>query len=561
MSNKAKYSLLATLVAFSLAACGGSSSSDNPGNDGGTGGGSGGGGDAPVGLIEPAKDPGQASDQTYSYTLNGLVHYYGLVAGAEVCIDTTRDLQCDDDSPTAITAENGRFNLTVESPFAFPEHFILARFPADMDAANAADSALVNENGEIVLAARGHYNGHINPLTTLETRLYEASLSSFEQNERYAIGRLMISSNYFHSPNDAYHQLFSGETVMTMEALATGNDRVFPLLEEALAYTDDHLAALQAIFAGADSATMQARLMHLGYVGERQLLSSSQRVFAEDNFLTEGNLVHLTSSRQSFDVYNERADEIAWVTETTNGIRFNKGALSDFFRPVDQRCWHLQDNKWVNSNTNDNSYRLIEAISGESDAYRLISEATGVEHEVRFEVVETSGDMFNIALYPWLGLAELNDFDFPEELILVRNTVNESVCFNPNSQGLANATKLFSQMTGNEIVQATSPQLYQSGQFTVDSDYQRITLTQNGFQYDYRIMQLGGAELLMLHTAHAANGASYPNFYTIHNGRVQRANMNGVARLNQGLRQLAIILLEDATAVQLVDYLEEVAAD
>ena len=101
MSNKAKYSLLATLVAFfSLAACGGSSSSDNPGNDGGTGGGSGGGGDAPVGLIEPAKDPGQASDQTYSYTLNGgLVHYYGLVAGAEVCIDTTRDLQCDDDSP------------------------------------------------------------------------------------------------------------------------------------------------------------------------------------------------------------------------------------------------------------------------------------------------------------------------------------------------------------------------------------------------------------------------------------------------------------------------------
>ena len=50
----------------------------------------------------------------------------------------------------------------------------------------------------------------------------------------------MISSNYFHSPNDAYHQLFQWrKLVMTMEALATGNDRVFPLLEEALAYTDE----------------------------------------------------------------------------------------------------------------------------------------------------------------------------------------------------------------------------------------------------------------------------------------------------------------------------------
>ena len=46
---------------------------------------------------------------------------------------------------------------------------------------------------------------------------------------------------------------------------------------------------------------------------------------------------------------------------------------------------------------------------------------------------------------------------YPEELILVRNTVNESVCFNPNSQGPQRMRRsLFSQMTGNEIVQATT---------------------------------------------------------------------------------------------------------
>ena len=66
----------------------------------------------------------------------------------------------------------------------------------------------------------------------------------------------------------------------------------------------------------------------------------------------------------------------------------------------------------------------------------------------------------------------------------------------------------------------------------------------------------------MLHTAHAANGASYPNFYTIHNGRVQRANMNGVARLNQGLRQVSDYPSRRRNCrLQLVDYLEEVAAD
>jgi|GEM_PF-3980337 len=568
MTAKIKLSLLATVVALALAACGGSSGSDDSGSGGGPGNGGGNGGgddgsceDCPVGLVQPAKDPGQPTDQLFTHTLNGRVHYYDSVAGAEVCIDTTRDLQCDEDSPIAITSATGRYDLTIESPYEFAEHFVIARFPANTSNPRPADDLLMSDDGDIVLSARGYYQGHVNTLTTLESWLYDAALSSFEQNEVYAIGRLMISGNYYHSPGDAYNQLFSGQYVLSPEALESGNNRVFPRYQAAMSYTNEPLAALQAIFAGATEDDMAARLTQLGYIGERQPLSDSQRYFAEDNFLEPGNTVHLASTNNSFDVYNERADEVAWVTRSSSGLQFNKGVLSSFFPPTDQRCWHLEEQRWTISDANDGSYSSVEQLSDQPDSYRLVNATDGLEFFVHFEVIDTNSDVFKTALAAWMDPLEFDQYQFPDELVYIRTDTNEGVCISPTSNGMSNASKPFSEMDGGEIVRAINPQLYQSDQFTVDGDYQRITLSQSGFRYDYRVMQLGGAEVLMLHAAHAANADSYPSFYTIYNGRVHRLSNGGVLRQNIGLKQVARMLLDDVMAIDLVDYLETVTSN
>ncbi|MCL4409030.1 MAG: hypothetical protein M1356_01695 [Gammaproteobacteria bacterium] len=563
MAANIKLSLLATVVALSLAACGGSSGSDSPGS-GGPGNGGGNGGDdgscdhCPIGLVEPAKDPGQPTEQLFTHTLNGRVHYYDSVAGAEVCVDTTRDLQCDEDSPIAITSTTGLYDLTIESPYEFAEHFVIARFPADTSNPRPADAALMNDNGDIVLSARGYYQGHVNTLTTLESWLYDPSFSSFEQNELYSIGRLMISRNFSHPAGDAYHQLFSGQHVLSPEALESGNNRVFSRYQAAMAYTDEPLAALQAIFVGATEDDMASRLAHLGYIGERQPLSDSQRHFAEDNFLQPGNAVYIGSSDSSFDVYNERADEVAWVNRNLTQLQFNKGTLSSFLPAIDQRCWHLQEQRWMITNVNDTSYSLVEPVSTEADSYRLISASNGVEFFVHFEVIDTDSDVFKTAFAPWMGPLELDDYPFADELVYVRSNGNEGVCFSPSSNGASDASKPFSEMDGGEIVRAINPQLHQTGEFSVDSDYQRITVNQSGFSYDYRVMQLGGAEVLMLHAVHASNTNSYPGFYTIYNGRVQRLTNGGFLRQNIGFRNMTRVLLDDATAVDLIDHLETV---
>lgn len=508
-------------------------------------------------IWEVGPDPSQAVADRTTFELDGVVGFNAPVAGATVCIDTTRDFTCDADSPTAITAEDGSYRLTVEAPYATAEFMVLASFPyAQLTqglhaSANTSTTTSIFTTGDNVwLSARGYYGGAVNPLTTLEAQQYDASLSYLAQVERYAIARQRVTFLYDLPTNIGWSQLYQWSVGAGLEASDWGerHDRVLGAYAAAQDYTTTAFDALRLISATTDTAHLETMAQWIGVAdSESHPVTNSQRQSAEHNLLTAGQQVSVAVYSDDIEVSNEPADQWSILSYQSNRLRFSEGLLSER-RFESTSCWNPERSAWQVSTGGLEDYTTAEWQGDNS--YVMASRVSGAEVKVHLHALEPQSAMYPLAMHGWEELLDFAGAMVDGAVVRARYEYPDELCYVPMGSNSIR-TPAFSQMTADDYVALVNPFLAQSGLYDVDEELQRIVLRASGQTLDYRVIQRGDRELLMLFVVHGSASGSYPGLWAWENGQAAHAYFIPHERRNAGFETSTYLTLDDQAATEL----------
>ena len=580
-------------IAALLSACGGSSDDDSTGatpptNPPPTGGGD---HDPTASIWELGPDPSLAVDELKTFELSGVVGYNAPIAGATVCIDTTRDFTCDVNSPTAVTAEDGTYSMTVEAPYAVREFMVLASFPyaqinQDLNASagygsgqgvsqgagatnytgqSTAENPFV-DGDQVLLAARAYYGGAVNPLTTLEAQQYDPSLNYLMQVERFAISRGRIAELYELSGNTRWAEVYEWSESQERDAgdWAERNARVLGGYAAATEYTENAFGALQLVSHTTDTGHFGHLAQWLGLANEAAQASSpfvptsTQRAFAEQNMLTAEQQASVSLYPESVEINNDYIEQLSILYYSGGKLRFAERTYEDYYRGTPQKCWNPDEETWLTAADDFAGFPPAEHLG--DGVYSTTNQASGAEVKLHLSALDPESSVYSAFLHGWNEVLDFSSAAVDGDLLRMYHEMSDELCVGPYGSP-ATQTGSLTSMSGDEIVAVLNPVLAQAGLYEVDEDLQRITVDLSGHTYDYRVIEHGEREVLVVFVVHGTAGDSFPVAYYRENGLTYRASYLPFERLNVGLRSVVNFGLTDQVATDLSTQMEAAAED
>lgn len=561
--NSFKVAAIASLAAL-LIGCNSSDSEDNSNTDNepdaslpGTG--------ATVTFWQEGPDPSQTASESHSFSLSGVVAFDAPVAGAEVCIDTSRTFTCDTDNPTAVTAEDGSYTLTAEVPYPAAEFFVLAKFPTSEVSEGRDAAAVLSEGDTITLSARGYYQGAVNPLTTLEALQYDPSLSYFKQVERYAIARLMVNDLYeiplVIDAADAFS--WAAQNGITAADIGEFHNGVFTQFEEAQSYIEGSEAearfkALNLIANRPPAEHLEAAAQWFGYREQTDELSSAQQQLIESSALTLGRQVSLNVVPDFIEVRNQNTDELVEVERYAGSLYLNEYGADEYTFVSPQACWNEAESDWVVSDGELNNFSEPRLIG--DNTYALTNNASGQELRLQFTALSPNDPLYDPALHGWADSLDFSPAETDGALVRGRFEFSDELCLSAGGED-ARPSEAFSEMSGDEIVAVVNERVQEEGLYEVDEAIQRITLTNSGYAYDYRVIQRGDSEVLLVLAVHASPMGSYPLAWAWREGEREQVTFMSADRMNTGYAGISQFVLTDAAATDIAEQLRQLVSN
>lgn len=504
-------------------------------------------------------DPSMAGDELHTFELSGIVGYNQAAAGVEVCVDTNRDFTCDEDGPTTITAENGSYTLTVEAPYEVPEFFILATLPASEVQQGFSGSESMLDGEDIILKARAYYGGDINPLTTLEAKQYDDSLSYLQQVERYSHSRSLISNLYQLPRGLGQTQIFtdSGLNEPIEDLWETLNTEALSAYNEAKEYTSTRFQALRLAVNKYEPELIADAAKWLGVLASEHSLTEAQRLRAESGFLTEGQRVWLSVYTDRGDLLNELTDSLVEFRDNENSFQVEEGILSEDVAYEREMCWNEDESSWLESEPGLESFTTPTQI--DDNTYSMEKIASGQEWLVHISALNDTSDFYSNALSGWDNKLDLSVAQVDGALVRARFERPDELCVYYSNVRSSRESMAFTEMSGDDVVALTTPSTFNSGSYEVNENLQRITLTNSDNEFDYRVLELDDRQLLMRFTVQDSLIGSLPTVWTWHEGQVDRVDFYIADRLNAFAAASSDFVLDDQAATDLLIQLEALA--
>ena len=581
--------VLVLSIAALLSACGGSSDDDSssvtpptppPVNPPPTGGGD---HEPTASIWELGPDLSQAVNEMKTFELSGVVGYNAPIAGATVCIDTTRDFTCDADSPIAITAEDGTYSMTVEAPYAVSEFMVLASFPyahVSQDLAtlgaygthhgagarnytveNTANPFVVGD--QVHLAARAYYGGAVNPLTTLEAQQYDPSLNYLMQVERFAISRGRIAELYELSGTTRWAEVYEWAAERERDASdwAERNAYVLGGYAAASEYTENAFGALQLLSHTTDTVHYESLAHWLDLSNDAPgnspfVPNSNQREFAEHHMLTAEQQVSVSLYPDSVEINNDYTEQLSILYYSGGKLRFSERAYEDYYRGAPQKCWNPNEEAWLAASGDYDGFTAAEHLG--DGVYSTTNKASASEVKIHLLALDPDGSVYPALLNGWNDILDFSSAAVDGDLLRVYHEMSDELCLSLyGTPGIP--TGSLTSMSGDEIVAVLNPVLAQAGLYEVDEELQRITVDLSGHIYDYRVIKHGEREVLVVFVVHGTAGDSFPVAYYRENGLTYRASYLPFERLNAGLKRVVNFGLTDQVGTDLSTQMEAVA--
>lgn len=500
-------------------------------------------------------DPSAEVDSSVESRLTGAVFYYGPVEGAEVCIDTTRDFTCDEDSPTTLTDLNGDYDLQVETNFEGLEYHVLARFPVTELGDDTDGVEVFSDGDDVVLSARAIYRGTINPLTSIEAQQYNSELPYLRQVERFAIGRTLLTRLFELPVNYRLDQLYawadSDDT--DISELTTRMQNSLNLYANALAVTESPDAALLVAtnvqWSGAGEAAISGLATWQGHIGGGAELSDSQLSAAAQDVALTDRPVSLDMNYWMLTITNEPAQENVAVERWADQVRVYINLPEELAERTEQLCWNEGEQAWFESDRIVRAYSDVSEVS--PGVYQATHEASGEQTEIAYRAISPESDGYSAAVLGWDTLLDLSDAQIDGALVGPRVTRADEFCIGDYVR-VASSEQAFSDLSGDELVRYININLFQQNLYEVDEDLQRMSfLTSPRAQVDYRIFRANEYEVLVTYPLIGSMIDSQMRAWIWYDGQVYNSDFISPERFEMFQAQEPRFLIDDAAAVDL----------
>lgn len=432
------------------------------------------------------------------------------------------------------------------------KHNQTLRSDSVIDESSAQNQTSSDEASYVKLHARGAYGGHVNTFTNLEAAVFEPGLEPMLNTERMALARYMITMMYSLPWDITFDQLapasFSEEFIADLYA---NNKSVYDRFGIAQGYDIQGIHALHVTMESRDLADVPTQLQRLHYVPPQNemMLSNQERETLIDSVFVPGEEVTFAIYDDHFvELLNERANEVVEVDQYFGNKELYVGTPYTY-ETNPMLCW--RDDNWV---AFEGQLDHVERL--DDFTYRVEDSASGMGITVHARGIDRDSAVYESMTHAWADTLALSEAPLPQTLVNYVLEDDVQTCIPANfSGGVANNT-LFSDMTGSELVRVVSSSAFNSGNYEVDTDKQRIKLTASGNTYDYSIVGNDSRQALLLHSYFGSVINSDPRAYVSNGSRVTQLGYYPAERMNVYLRAISMFALEDATAVDFATHIK-----
>lgn len=496
----------------------------------------------------PADDSGSYTSTRSNFSVQVL--YAGPVAGAEVCLDTTGNYECD--SEIRITNETGHVGFIQDVQNMERDNLIIARFPAS-ELQHGRDSAgLFTEGDTVRLVARGFYQS-VTPFTTLEHMQYDPELPALLQLERYAIGRILIT-NLFDLPADlpiqnAVH--WARDNDFSESEIGQIYDSLLPRVEAALAEVSEPYQALQLAGSVAQPQEYSLAASWYGYANDIEPLNIDQLSYVERALENLDNPVMMDAQATQLDVYNQVSGRhitaLGRPTDEPSTYSVIERSAQGYLDQTPMVCWNEASERWVEHSGDLSDYSKPELVT--DNHFEITNLASGVPSYMVVSPVAADSASYSTAVHNWDNIFDFSAASVDGALMRVRTQANDELCINDNVDQVTDSER-FSALSIEEIAEVIRPNPNPNTPPRVAARTQRIQYSST-WMVEYRVIQGDDTEVLLVFPVNSTPENAFIGAWIWRDDAYQPSLFIGRDRLNALSGELSSFILTDAAAVDI----------